>query len=169
MRARGRGHELLEAGLVDLERRWRARDQRAVREQPHVDLVVADRHAGGQRDVGAEQERRQEGDAVGRLAVEPALLVDAHEGLAERIVGGRVRNGDGGALGERDVLDADLQPPPGVGVGDRVEIAVRQHREIGRHIVELARVDIEPDAEHRASLRKVTASWRGPMTVATMS
>ena len=59
-----------------------------------------------------------------------------------------IRDGDGGALGQRDVLEADLEPPPGVGIGDGVELAVRQHREIGRHVVELARVDIEPDAEH---------------------
>ena len=50
MIARGDGDELLEADLDDLERRRCARDQRAVGEQLHVDLVGADRHLGRQRD-----------------------------------------------------------------------------------------------------------------------
>ena len=146
--ARGRGHDLLEAGFVDFERRGRARDQRAVGKELHVDLVVADRHLRRQRDRGAVERLREQRDAIGLLPVELVFALDAQEGEAERVVGRGIGDVDARALQQHEIVEAELQPAQRFAVGDGVERPVRQHREIGRRILEHARIGIDPDAEH---------------------
>ena len=51
-------------------------------------------------------------------------------------------------LRQQRVGEAELQLPQRLGVGDLLERLVRQHREIGRHIDEGPRADVDPDAEH---------------------
>jgi hypothetical protein len=65
MLARGVGDKLLEAGLGNLERRVRLRNQITVGEQFDVDGVVADRNLRRKRDGSAEQRRREEVTASG--------------------------------------------------------------------------------------------------------
>ena len=76
------------------------------------------------------------------------LLLEPDEIGAERVVAHDVADVGADLLRQHDVVEPDLQPAQGVGVGDVVERPVRQHREIARHVDEGAGHHIDPDAEH---------------------
>src|SRR4029077_4894229 len=95
---RGDRDDLRETRFVDLQRGGRACDLRAVREQPDINLIGADRHLGRQWYRGAEQRGGEESYAVGRLTVEPLIAFDLDERDAEGIIAGGIRNIDAGAL-----------------------------------------------------------------------
>ena len=84
--------------------------------------------------------------------------------MPERIVARGIGDVDARPLQQHDIVETDLQASQRLGIRDGVERAVGQHREIGRHVVEHARIDIDPDAEHAvlAKASRDSAAGRSP-------
>src|SRR5262249_53332132 len=123
--------DLLEARLIDFERRARSRDLGAIGKESYVDLVVADRHLCGQRNRGAIELRSEQGNAIGLLPVEEMLALDAQEGEAERVFGRRVGDADTRALQQHQIVEPELSAAQRLAVGNGVKRAVREHGVIG--------------------------------------
>src|SRR5262245_25977937 len=104
MLARGGGYHLFESEFENFEGRIGTCDLSTIDEKSHINLVAANRSFCGQRYRGAIKCRRQERHAVRLLLIEPVLAPELEKRQAERIITRRIRNCNGSALKQNDVV-----------------------------------------------------------------
>src|SRR5262249_52026959 len=83
-----------------------------------------------------------------RLAVKVLLRLQTHEGATKRLIVHRVGEVGANALRQQEIVEADLQAPQRVLAGNVVDRSVAQNRKVRWYAHELARVGVDPYAEH---------------------